>query len=73
MGTIGLDVRLPIGLMFTGLGALLLAYGTFGDQSVYARSLGYNVNVVWGGVLLVFGVVMLYLGRRSVRSQADRR
>lgn len=67
MSTVGLDVRLPIGLLFTLLGAALVTYGFFSDPAVYARSLGYNVNLVWGSVLLGFGVLALYLGRRRAR------
>ncbi|HKA19314.1 MAG TPA: hypothetical protein VKN18_13575 [Blastocatellia bacterium] len=61
----GLDIRLPIGLMFTLFGLLLVIYGAVGDKSIYQRSLGINVNLGWGAVLLVFGVVMLVLGRRG--------
>ena len=61
----GLDIRLPIGLMFTLFGLLLVVYGAVSDKSIYQRSLGMNVNLGWGAVLLVFGVVMLLLGRRG--------
>lgn len=61
----GLDIRLPIGLMFTLFGLLLVVYGALGDKSIYHRSLGLNVNLWWGAVLLIFGVVMLMLGRRA--------
>jgi hypothetical protein len=61
----GLDIRTPIGLMFAILGALLLGYGivTAGNAALYQRSLGLNINAWWGAVLLVFGGVMLWLGR----------
>lgn len=61
----GLDIRTPIGLMFSILGALLFVYGiaTAGNTALYERSLGLNVNAWWGAVLLVFGAVMLWLGR----------
>lgn len=59
----GLDIRTPIGLMFAILGALLLVWGLVSPSSLYARSLGLNVNAAWGTVLLVFGGVMLWLGR----------
>ena len=38
----GLDIRFPIGLMFTLLGALLAIYGlaTGSDAAMYASSLG---------------------------------
>ena len=64
----GFDLRWPIGLMFTILGALLAIYGaaTAGD-AMYGRSLGYNVNLLWGVVLTLFGgslLGLLRLGRR---------
>ena len=59
-----LDVRLPIGLMFSILGLILVACGLFMDRAIYGRSLGININLWWGMVLLVFGLVMLFLGRR---------
>lgn len=60
----GLDIRLPIGLMFGLFGLLLSGYGLLTRGSaIYQRSLGYNINLEWGLVLLVFGAVMLYLGR----------
>jgi sugar phosphate permease len=59
-----LDIRAPIGLLFSILGALLATYGALGDRAMYARSLGININLIWGIVLLVFGLIMLWLGRR---------
>ena len=62
----GLDIRTPIGLMFAIFGLLLAGYGLATSGSpIYERSLGYNVNLEWGAVLLVFGCVMLWLGRGS--------
>jgi len=57
----GLDLRLPIGIYFTLLGVLLGAYGliTNSDAALYQRSLGININQIWGVVLLVFGLAML--------------
>lgn len=62
-----LDLRLPIGLMFTLIGALLSVFGFLSDKAIYARSLGINVNLWWGLVLLAFGVVMLTLAIRARR------
>jgi hypothetical protein len=61
----GLDIRLPIGLMFSLFGVLLVVYGIVSDKAIYNRSLGLNVNLWWGVVLLIFGVTMLVLGRRG--------
>jgi len=56
-----LDLRLPLGLMFTVFGLMLTVYGLASDRAIYARSLGINVNLWWGLVLLVFGAVVLAL------------
>ena len=54
-----LDVRLPIGLMFTIIGVAVAGYGLISDRAIYDRSLGINVNLWWGLVLLAFGLAML--------------
>lgn len=62
----GLDIRIPIGLMFGVLGAMLAVYGMFfSDPAIYERSLGININIWWGLVLLAFGIGMYYFGRRA--------
>ncbi len=66
-----LDLRIPMGLLFTLVGVILAAFGaaTNSDPAqfshLYAKSLGINVNLWWGLVLLVFGQVMFQMGRRS--------
>lgn len=61
------DLRLPIGILFSFYGVLLVLYGFIGDKAQYSRSLNININVVWGLVLLAFGALMLLLSRRSGR------
>jgi hypothetical protein len=63
----GLDLRLPIGLMFTFLGVLLAGYGlaTGSDTQMYRASLGLNINLWWGGVLFLFGAIMLGFALRD--------
>jgi hypothetical protein len=61
----GLDIRMPIGLMFTVVGALLMLFGAFGNKMIYERSLGVNVNLLWGAVLLAAGIVFLVAATRS--------
>ncbi len=63
----GLDIRLPIGLMFGIFGVLLMAYGivTSGSEMYARHSLGLNINLWWGLAMLIFGMVMLLLARRS--------
>lgn len=62
-----LDLRIPMGLMFTLTGTILMAFGlaTRENTALYVKSLGINANLWWGLVLLVFGITMLTLGRRS--------
>lgn len=62
-----LDLRVPMGLLFTLVGIILTAFGiaTRTNVELYARSLGINVNMWWGIVLLVFGQIMFQLGRAS--------
>ena len=64
-----LDIRWPIGGLFTITGALLVIYGLVSDPAIYQKSLGINVNLWWGVVLVVFGLAMLVLAYQS-RSQA---
>ena len=61
----GLDIRLPIGLMFAILGVLLAGWGLVSDKSIYQRSLGININLIWGIVLIAFSVILLWLGSRK--------
>jgi hypothetical protein len=63
----GLDIRWPIGLMFSLIGALLVINGliTGSDTEMYHRSLDININLIWGLVLLVFSATMLTLAWRA--------
>ena len=66
----GLDIRWPIGLMFSLIGVLLVITGLMNasDAEAYKRSLGININLYWGLVLLVFGGAMLTLAWRGSKS-----
>jgi hypothetical protein len=57
----GLDIRWPIGLMFTLIGALMIGYGVFKAtaSTVLVAGQSININLIWGIALLVFGVLML--------------
>jgi hypothetical protein len=63
-----LDIRIPIGLLFCLIGLLLVFYGAVSESSLYDRSLGININLWWGGALVLFGVAMLLLSRKSLRA-----
>ena len=63
----GLDIRWPIGLMFSLVGLALTVFGfvTRDNAEMYRRSLDININLVWGIILLVFGALMLLLASRG--------
>jgi membrane-bound ClpP family serine protease len=63
-----MDLRLPIGGLFTIFGVILTVFGLMSasDTALYAKSLGYNINLYWGLALLAFGALMLifaYFGK----------
>lgn len=64
------DIRIPIGMMFTLMGVIISGYGiaTSSNSALYQKSLGINVNLVMGIVMLVFGVVMLYFAYRKKKA-----
>ena len=66
-----LDLRLPIGFMFTIVGLALVGYGLTSDPAIYQRSLGININLWWGLVSLAFGVSMLALATWSGRKKRE--
>jgi len=62
------DLRIPVGLMFGLYGLILIGTGLFGGPALTRPSLGLNMNLIWGFVLLVFGLLMLgwwVLGRKK--------
>lgn len=69
MSTVGkLDIRLVVGVLFILLGAMLVIYGLATGPS--ERSLGINIDLYWGIVMAVFGVIMWGLARRGNRHAA---
>jgi len=65
----GLDIRWPIGIIFTIYGIALILYGVWADPEIFQRSLGVNIDVWWGAVMLVFGLFMSGLAWRASRRQ----
>lgn len=62
----GLDIRIPLGLIFLIIGGTMSVYGVFTRHSaIYERSMGVNINLIWGVVMLVFGLIMFVAGRRQ--------
>jgi len=57
------DLRIPSGLFFLILGAILVAVGTFSDPRAALTQV--NVNLYTGIFMVVFGGIMLWLSRRK--------
>jgi hypothetical protein len=60
-----LDVRFPIGALFSVLGVLFAAYGAATWGRPGTAPTGVPIDFVWGLVLLAFGALMLFLARRA--------
>jgi hypothetical protein len=61
----GIDLRYPIGLLFMVFGVLLVLYGLFAGTAAYSRSLGIDVNLWWGLIMLIFGGLMFFAAYRK--------
>lgn len=61
------DLRLPIGILFSLFGTILVALGLASSREAHQTSLGLNINLDWGIVLLLFGFTMLGFVLRSRR------
>ena len=66
----GLDLRFPLGIMFSLVGIILAVYGfmTGSNAELYTRSLGININLYWGVFLLVFGLIMLAFAAKDAKA-----
>ena len=60
------DIRMPIGCLFTIFGVMLVLFGLLtANADTYKRSLEININLWWGAVLLIFGLLMAFAARKS--------
>ncbi len=66
-----LDIRIPIGLLFSILGVVIGGYGvaTMGSE-IYKRSLGTNLNLWTGLGCLAFGLLMLLPALKAQKKKA---
>lgn len=64
-----MDIRVPVGGIFSIYGVLLIVWG-FASGDLEPRHMIGPLNVnVWDGIgMLVFGVILLLLARRSPRA-----
>jgi FtsH-binding integral membrane protein len=65
------DLRRPLGWLFCTLGILLVIAGLLATPAAGARSLGININLIWGVVMIAFALVCLWLARREARRRTQ--
>jgi len=65
------DLRRPLGWLFSTLGILLVIAGLRATPAADARSLGININLIWGVVMIAFAIVCLWLARREARRRTE--
>ncbi|MGB8342835.1 MAG: hypothetical protein WCE51_14710 [Chthoniobacterales bacterium] len=61
------DLRLPLGWLFAVVGLLLVVAGLRASPAADARSLGININLIWGVAMIAFALFCLWLSRREAR------
>jgi hypothetical protein len=67
-----LDIKIPLGGLLSFYGVALVLHGLLSGKEVYARSLGVNVNLIWGVVILAVGLVLLltvFVGKRRQKAR----
>jgi hypothetical protein len=66
-----MDIRLPIGIIFTLYGVILIVDGALADPAMFVNSLGVNIDIWWGAAMLLFGLFMGALALRASRRDAS--
>lgn len=62
-----MDIRFPIGFMFTIIGLIITAWGLISSPEIYKKSLNVNINLWTGLAVLAFGLMFLLM---SLAAQA---
>lgn len=64
-----LDVRIPIGALFTVVGLMLVGWGIAFPVQTHIptpkEAYDVNLNLVWGAVIFVFGALMSFFAWRD--------
>jgi len=56
-----IDLKIPLGGLLVFYGIVLGLYGLFTGKDLYQKSLGINVNLIWGAVMLLLGVILILM------------
>jgi membrane-bound ClpP family serine protease len=64
------DLKLPLGGLLGFYGLILFVYGLLTKPESYHKSFGLNVNLYWGGLLLLIGALMLLFSFKKKKAKA---
>lgn len=64
-----LDIRWPIGLLFSAMGATLAIFGAFFTSAQKVWHFWLDLDLWWGVVMLVFGLAMIWGASRAARHE----
>ncbi len=64
-----MDIRFPIGFMFTLTGLIITVWGLFSNPDICKKSLGVNINLWTGLAMLVFGLMFLWMSIARARKK----
>jgi hypothetical protein len=67
-----MDIRFPIGFMFTITGLIITVWGLVSSPEIYKKSLNININLWTGLAMLAFGLLFLLMSlaaKAGVRKQ----
>lgn len=64
-----LDIRWPIGLLFSAMGAALAIYGVFFTSAQKVWRAWLDLDLWWGAVMLIFGLAMIWSASRASRRE----
>ncbi|MFZ1082865.1 MAG: hypothetical protein WAO19_13185 [Candidatus Kryptoniota bacterium] len=53
------DLKIPLGSLLGFYGILLVLYGIFSPREIYAKSVNININLIWGVLIMVVGIIFL--------------
>ena len=66
------DLRIPVGTLFTAVGIVLAVYGLAAPDQSGSVPLGVNVNLLWGLLMFLFGAAFVVAGILSGRRRTNR-
>ena len=64
------DLKIPLGILLEFYGVLLALYGLLGPGEIYRKSLGININLIWGILMMVVGGLFILVAYSTRNEKA---